>query len=194
MLVEDTPLTATEMTNTQEKEDNTADSDDQSSGFLTTASPAPAAVRRRLPRPGALPRSSSFRKPNTKRKIRRGVSFNETGPELHRVESVKSLLDFDDKEVSQLWYDEIELETSKSESYALVEQVETPNAKPLCEETETLRGLESKTEEGSMTAFMNRANAIGAVLDHQEEAQQRIQRLSAGSDCSSAASFVTNDE
>ena len=185
-------ITATKMTNTLEKDDHDSDDDDDERGFLPkNAKAAPAPVRRRLPRSDALPRSSSFRKPKNKRAIRRGVSFNETGPQLHRVESVKSLLDFDDKEVSQLWYDEIELETSKTESYALVEQVETPHAKPLCKETETLRGLESKTEEGSMTSFMNRVNAIGAVLDHQEEAQQKSKR---SSDCGSDASLVTDDE
>ena len=167
--------------------------DDRSTSFLSPGKAAPPPVRRRLPPANALPRSSSFRK--SKSKIRRGVSFNSGGPELHRVESVRSLLNFDDKEVSQLWYDQVELETTKTESYALVEQAESKEkgAPPLCQETETLRGLESKTEEGSMTSFMNRVNAIGAVLDHQEEAQKR-QQMNGGSECSSASSMADDEE
>ena len=177
----------------RESESDSDREDNRSTSFLPTSTRAPAQIRRRPPAPNALPRSSSFRKPREeskggKRSIRRGVSFRAEH-QLVRVVSVKSLLGNDKKAASELWYDEIELETSKTESYALVEQSETPHAPKLCEETETLRGLESKTEEGSMTAFMNRVNAIGAVLDHQGSRNKN-----ALSSDSSLNSSVTDDE
>lgn len=177
--------------------DSDSSNDDRSTSFVAAGKSAPAAIRRRPPPRTALPRSSSFRNPKGgKRIIQRAVSFNGGGPELHRVESVRSLLNFDDAECGQLWYDEQELATTKMENNALVEQVESKDkkAKPMCTETETLRGLERSTEEGSMTAFMNRVNAIGAVMDHQEEAQKRQFNSSRNSVCSDASSLMTDDD
>ncbi|CAB9522239.1 expressed unknown protein [Seminavis robusta] len=136
-----------------------------------------------------------------KRGVRRSVSFNEAGPTIQRIDSVRCLLllaadndksnNTDNEEemeanfLNEIWYDKMEIASQKEENAELVLELDnknngdddTNNNKEEPHDA-TLRGLERQTEEGSWQAFQNRNKALEAVLDTKPQNDEELASLS----------------
>ena len=120
-----------------------------------------------------LPRASSFKKPRPKNHFfqvpARSVSFNDK-PNVRSIPSVPSLLEFQPQALASIWYDKYEMETTKEEANQIVLEAEASKSTTSSnqeEETDSLRGLERQTEQGSMESFHHRLEIYEAVLDYE---------------------------